>query len=1027
MLKSIASFSVRYPTTIIMIVLGIILLGIISFDRLNIDLLPDLNSPRLFVTIDSSDKPPEEMETQYVSDIEGVAARLSKVESVSSVTRVGKAVVTVEYSWSADMDEAFLDLQKSLATFTQGSSDVTVTVSTLDPNASPVMVLAFSHPEIDDLDQLRRTAENIIRNDLIRLEGVASVDILGGRQRQVSVDVDSYLLEAFGFSVDNIASTIQNYNRNLSGGSIVEMGRRYIIKGVSEFSSVSDIRDLIIGYKVSDSTAMLSRTPVYLKDVASVGLTLSEPENIVDANGIRCLGLEVYKEMSTNTLKAVEALNEELEVLRKSLPEYSLTVISDQASFIGASITEVEHTGLIGIVLAVLVLFVFLRRIGVTTVISVAIPISVVATFNLMFFNDLSLNIMTLGGLALGAGMLVDNAIVVMENIFRNAEEGLPIKEAAVKGTAQIGGAIISSTLTTIIVFLPIVYIHGTAGELFKDQAWTVAFSLISSLFVALLVIPMLASKILRKTRDFSEQKSIRFPRYAGFLQNVIHNRGKVLAGAVLAIVLAFITIPMVGSEFIPRSDQGEFQIRLGLPEGTSLDRTAAVSRTIESVVKQVGADDIASIYTKVGPTNATPGESSVFEDENSARITVVLNKNRARSTGRFVDEINSRLELVPDLEFEIIQQQTALQMTIGTDEAPFVVEIKGEDLETLVELTDTVKSMLGSVVGITNLETSFEGGRPEIDIQIDRTVASSFSLTTSQIAEQIRDILSGRDVGRMAYQGDYADIMIEQAEISVSQLANLPIEASGGRLLKLGELSRIVRANAPREIPRNNQSRIGRVTAQLKEGARFDRAIVDAEATLAGLTLPSDYSISFTGEEEKRREAFSELGFALLLAIVLVYMVMAAQFESLLSPFVIILTLPLAGVGAVFGLLITGIQFSIMSYIGIIMLAGIAVNDSIILVDCTNQLRRSGLSLTDAIIKAGEMRIRPIIMTSVTTLLALLPLTFGIGEAASLRSPMAVAVISGLVTSTLLTLVVIPVVYYYISGMVRVRSETSA
>ncbi len=1018
---ALARFSVKYPTTIMMIVLAILLLGIISFGRLGIDLLPDLNNPRLFIEVKSGDRPPDEMEYQYVTRIEALASRQRNVQNVSSVSRVGKAIVTIEYGWDADMDEAFLDLQKSLASYFQSDNETEVNVTQFDPNSSPIMLLALSHPEIGDLNELRRTAENIIRNDLIRLEGVAAVEIVGDRKREVEIQTDPYTLEAYGLTLDRLASTVRNSNRNLSGGSIVEMGRRYIIKGVGEFQNLDEIENLIVAYKTTPAEpgtdAGRDRVPVYLREIATVDFALSDPENIIRVNGEQCLGLEIFKETKSNTISAVAKVDEELASLRRALPGHKLTVIQDQGRFIRSSITEVEQTGLIGILLAVLVLFVFLRRLGVTAVISVAIPISVVATFNLMYFNDLSLNIMTLGGLALGAGMLVDNAIVVMENIFRHLEEGKPLREAAVLGAGQVGGAITSSTLTTIVVFLPIVYIHGAAGELFREQAWTVAFSLLSSLFVAILVIPVLATKFLRTLTSDQAEVSVHFPRYAGFLERVIDNKGKVLLAGAALVAIAIAIVPLVGSEFIPRSDQGEFRIDMTLPEGTSLDRTDGAARNVEAILTGLFADNIEAVYTRVGPTTGSSDETSALEDENNAVINVFLKRDRTSSTRQVVNTLNDRLKEIPDIEFELVQQQTALQLTLGTDASPVVVEIKGEDLDVLEELAQSAKVKLEEVSDLMNVETSFEHGRPEADIVIDRTVAAQFSLTVDQIASQLVDLLAGSSAGEMEYDGDYSEIRIRRPEVSLSELSNALIETPAGRRVALDEIAEIGHTFAPREIIRNNQTRVARITAQIAGSKPFDKVVGEIESVMSRTPLPPEYSFDITGEEQKRREAFGSLGFALLLAVILVYMVMAAQFESLVHPFVIILTLPLAGVGAVIALFILNMQFNIMSYIGIIMLAGIAVNDSIILVDCINQLRRGGMGPREAVVMAGQLRIRPIVMTSVTTVLALFPLTIGLGEGASLRAPMAVAVIGGLITSTLLTLVIIPAVYHVFAG----------
>jgi len=1016
-MNKLARFSVRYPTTVLMLVLAILLLGYISFSRLGVDLLPDLNSPRLFIKIEAGERPPAEMEQQFVSRLEAVAARGRNVENVSSISRVGQALITVEYGWQADMDEAFLDLQKAMADFSQNSDADEITVSQHDPNAVPIVVAVFSHPEIDDLDQLRRTAENIIRHELIRLPGVAAVELVGERQREIEVRTDAYTLEAYGLTINQLASAIQSSNRNMSGGSIVEMGRRYIIRGVGELTVTEDLNNLIVAYKSPAGTAGPSqRTPIYLREIAEVEYVLSEPENIVRLNGKRCIALEIFKEARFNTIDAVAGTNEQLANLRAALPGYDLEVIQDQARFIRSAVTEVEQTGLIGILLAVIVLYVFLRRIDVTAVISLAIPISIVATFNLMYFNGLSLNIMTLGGLALGAGMLVDNAIVVMENIFRHLEDGKSITEAAVLGAGEVGGAITSATLTTVVVFLPIVYLHGAAGELFHDQALTVAYALISSLFVALAVIPMLCSRLIKR-KAARAVDSIKFPAYRRFLVAVLERRKSVVIVGLVLVAATALLVPLVGSEFMPHADQGELFVNLTLPEGTSLERTEGAVRNLETVIRERFGSDLSLIYSRVGSAGSSADVRDALADENSAVMHLVLSPESDITSVELVSGLDRELAELPDIKAHLVLQQTALQSTLGTTTAPLVVEIKGDDLESLAELADSVEGRLAGLAELTNIETSFQEGRPEINIEIDRTVATQFSLSASDIGTAIRDLLSGRNAGQMLYQGEYADIVIRRPEVSLTELAGIVLESPTGRRVRLDEVARLAPTVSPREIIRNNQVRTATVTAHLAGAEPFDKTAKKVSRIINGIPLPPEYSFAVTGEEKLRKDAFGDLKFALLLAIVLVYMVMAAQFESLIHPFVILLTIPLAGVGAVVLLLALHMPFNIMSYIGIIMLAGIAVNDSIILVDRINQNRRAGQELEPAIVNAGLTRIRPIIMTSVTTILALLPLTIGIGEGASLRAPMAIAVIGGLFSSTALTLVVIPAVYHLLAG----------
>ncbi len=492
MLKSITKFSVRYPVTVSMIILATLLLGFISFGKLGIDLFPDLHSPRLYIELVSGERPPEEMEERFVDPVESLAIRQSGVVNVTSTSRVGVALVEVEYTWEKDMNEAFLDLSKALSSFNQENDLEEINVTQYDPNSDPVMLVAFQHSENSDLNELRKTAENYVRNELIRLEGIAEVEVDGAEEIEVLVETSETLLEAYQLDINTISSRINSYNQDVSGGSIVEMGKRYIVRGLSELEQIQDLEEIIVKMGQPSEESGGERIPVLLKDVATISFSPKEQTNAVMLNGEPCVGLSIYKEMRYNTVKAVEELKAAFGEMQKSLPGTTFTIVDDQGDYISSAIGEVRDSLIGGIILAVFVLFLFLRRIGPTAIVSIAIPISIIATFVLMYFSNMTLNIMTLGGLALGAGMLVDNAIVVLENIFRNHEQGELVEEAAVEGTTQVGGAIVASTLTTIVVFIPIVYLRGASGELFKEQAFTVAFSLLCSLVVAILIITML-------------------------------------------------------------------------------------------------------------------------------------------------------------------------------------------------------------------------------------------------------------------------------------------------------------------------------------------------------------------------------------------------------------------------------------------------------------------------------------------------------------------------------------------------------
>nr|WP_319398452.1 efflux RND transporter permease subunit [uncultured Carboxylicivirga sp.] len=1019
-MRAISRFSVNYPVTVAMIVLATILLGFISLSRLGTDLFPEMQNPRIYVELDAGERSPEEIEKRFVEQIEALSVRQNGVINVSSVSRVGSAVITVEFDWSKDIDEAFLDLQKALTTISQDDDIEELNITRFDPNASPVIKAAFRSENIADMNELRKVAENYIRNELIRVEGIADVRITGDEQAEVLVVVDPGLLEVNGLTMSSVLSTINSFNQNVSGGSIEEMGQRYIIKGLSALTSLEDVQNLVVKTTSSQTSSTSAENSsstnaaILLKDVAQVRFKNRDPESIVRLNGDRCLGISIYKETKFNTVEAVEKLETAFASIQKRLPSYELVVVNNQGKFIQSAIGEVQDSALIGVIFAIFILFIFLRRFGVTLIVSLAIPISIVATFNLMYFNGLTLNIMTLGGLALGAGMLVDNAIVVVENIFRKLEQGIPLKEAAIDGTSEVSGALIASTLTTIVVFLPIVYLHGASGELFKDQAWTVAFSLLSSLVVALLVIPVLSNILLKNKKSKPKQVTSQetgFKSYGMFLQKVLERKSWIIIGAVVLVGITVCMIPMVGSEFMPETQSNEVTIETVLPAGTALKRTDATLLQMEQMVKASFGDQLQTIYTHAGP-ESSESSSSTEQGENTGYLKLVLHEDVHIAFNDLVSHLNKLFDGIDGVELRYVQDQSALQTMLGTDEAPLLIQVADENSDNLEETAKKVADLLRTDENVYNVKSSFEDGAPEVNIVIDRVRAGIFDLNVSTIMSAVSDYLSARDGGSMELKGELTSIKLESPDVRLDQLKDLKV-SNGEREVLLSEVATINIGQAPRELIRNNQKRVAKITAMVSDRLPFDHLVKEVEESIHQLDKPYTSTISVLGQEQKRKEAFGSLQFALILSIVLVYMVMASQFESLIHPFTILLTIPLAGVGAVWAFFILGQPFNIMAYIGIVMLGGIAVNDSIILVDAINQFKRLGMQLNEAIIAAGQQRIRPILMTSLTTILALVPLTIGFGDSASLRAPMAIAVIGGLITSTLLTLVVIPCVYY--------------
>lgn len=1028
-MKNIVKFAVSNPVTICMVVLAILLLGKISYDQLSVDLLPDLNNPRLFIELKAGERPPEEIEKQFVKNMESMAIRQSDVTQVSSVVKAGSARITVEYTWTKDMDEAFLDLQKAMNPFSQNKDITELKITQHDPNQSPVILIGLSHQHITDMAELRKVAESYIRNELIRLEGVAEVTLSGQEESTLTIRTDPYKLDAFGLKIEDIASRIEANNQSISGGRVSELGLQYLVKSSSLFTSTEDFENLIVGYKAinkqetaannagSAAEATGDKAPLFLREVATVTFENARPDNIVRINGERSIGLSIYKEMRYNTVKVVDGVARQLAVIEQALPGYHFKVITNQGTFIKSAIGEVKDSAVLGIILAVVILFVFLRRFGTTLIVSMAIPISIVATFNLMFFNGLTLNIMTLGGLALGAGMLVDNAIVVIESIFRNQEKGLSVREAAIKGTSEVAGAVIASTLTTVVVFLPIVYLHGASGELFKDQAWTVTFSLVSSLFVAILVIPMLYDRISgkrKKETEITETKSIRMTGYSHLLRRLIGHRWWVIAGAVGLLAITGFLLPLIGTEFMPRMESKAFTVVVKMPEGTRLERTSSAVSNLEELLYTISGDSLLTVYSHIGEGSGS--ENAIFEGENTAMMKVILSPECKIAPEAVIEQFVRTAENPDGLELTIKQEENSLSSLLGSEGAPIVVEVKGEELDEIAAITEEVKTRLQDVGGLYNIVSSIEDGAPEITISINRTMAGIHNLSVATVIEQLKQQLGGKEAGKMEYRGEMRDIVIKTPDIPLAALGDLVIK-NGEQEFRLREIATFGESQAPKEIYRRGQNRISRVMANMDAGRSLDKVAEEIRRTVKGIELPTNYSITVTGEEEKRQESMNSLLFALALSVILVYMVLASQFESLLHPFTILLTIPLAVVGAILLFFITGTTINMMGVIGIVMLVGIAVNNSIILVDRINQLK-TDRPLTDAIVQAGQQRIRPIIMTTLTTILALLPMTFSFGEGASLRSPMAIAVIGGLITSTLMSLMVIPCVYYVLEKM---------
>ncbi len=1002
-MRKIVNFAIKYPVTVTMMVLAILLLGKISYDRLGVDLFPSLETPKLFIEITTTDKPPTEVESQVVEKIEASAIRASGAKSVTSDVRANGALITVEYLWGEDMDNAFLELQSSMTSFGSNEDIEEIIVSQLDPSAEPIVKLALSHSELGIVD-LTRIANNYVRSQLLSVDGVADVSFSGDLDVEVVVATNPYKLAAFSLTTNQIATKINDNNYRVSGGRIEENGSRYIVNGSNILENIEAFNTIIVSY--------VDGKAIYLKDVADVYIADKKPESIIRLGGEECVGIEIYKESDYNTLKATNGVLAEVERLRQAMPQYDIVVVGNQGEFIERSIGDVQSSAVLGMLLAIVVLFVFLRRVGTTIIISLAIPISIIATFNMFYFGGLTLNIMTLGGLALGAGMLVDNAIVVIENIFRHHEQGKPLTEAIVDGTSQVGGAIIASTLTTIVVFFPIVYIQGQSGSLFREQAWSVTFALVSSLFVAIIAIPVMYSKLIRSTHGESETKSetksLRITWYGDILNKILAKRYMVVTIAAIFVVVVGLLFSTLGSEFMPSSNSKNISMDIELEGGATLNRTRSTVKSIESVISQLAGEDVV-IYSECG---VVLSDGSTTPQSNLATVDVILDENSLITAPNLIEELNAYLSNIPALSVTYHSSEDAVSSLFDSDQGDIIVEIKGDDLAKLSKLQGDVIAGIENIEGIDDLIYQSTTGEKEVTIFVDRVATSIYGFTLQNVINQIDELLNGADAGVMEYQGDMSDIRVTMPEVALSELGNIEISQNGVRIL-LRDIATIEYADSPIEIKRIDQSRVMQVAVMCNSDVALSRVADNIRKQIAQIETPDNYYISIEGSEREREESFNSMIFALILSIVLVYMVMASQFESLLHPFTILLTIPMAVAGAILLFVVTGVNLNIMAAIGMVMLVGIAVNSSILLVDRIGQLRGDGYELHEAIVASAEQRIRPILMTSITTILALLPMALSAADGAEFQRPMAIAVIGGLVASTILSLTVIPCLYW--------------
>lgn len=992
--------------------------GIVGYQRLPLDLLPDISYPSLTVQTDFPDTAPAEVENLVTRPVEEAVGVLRGLRTVHSVSRPGVSEVTLEFDWGADMDLLLLDVREKLDRLILPEEAEDPVVLRFDPSLDPIIRIALGGT--GDLTESRRLADRRLKQAFESISGVASARIKGGLEEEIHVEVDQERLAAVGIPLERVRQVVGVSNVNLPGGSLRGADTQYLIRTVNEYTSVEEIGNLVL------SSAGPSR--VRVRDVATVSWGAKERTEIIRVGGVEAVEIAVYKEGDANIVTTARAVRESLPEMAKLVPEgYELTILFDQSRFIEQALEEVRFTAVVGGILAIVVLFAFLRDFRSTVIIATAIPLSVLFAFMAMYRLDVSLNIMSLGGLTLGIGMLVDNAIVVLESIHRKRTEGLGRTAAAVAGAAEVGGAVIASTLTTVAVFLPIIFVEGIAGALFGDMAITVTLSLLASLVVAVTLIPMLSAigeeaPAATAARGPAARDSLGpvSRAYDRVLRTALSRRIPTIAAAAAIFALCVVAIGGLQTELIPDISQGEFYFEATLPEGTSV---LATDRVLAQMSAPVEDDpEVEVLYTTAGSRLVSGGLSLSTTAEHYGQLNVVLaDRNDEAAEERVANRLRSGFAAIPELE------TTFGKPTYFSLKTPVEVILFSDDLRALAQWAPVLADELAAIPGLVDVRSSLEEGNPELQVVFDRDRLASLGLDMRVVAETLRDRVLGAVPTRFREEDRQIDIRVrnvEEQRRTATDVRNLMIPGPDGGQLRLLTVAEVRADRGPAEIHRVQQQRAAVLSANL-EGRGLGAAVRDIEALLERNPPPPGVVAELGGQIDEMQTSFASLRFALALAVFLVYLVMAATFESLVHPFVVLFSIPLALVGVVIGLLVTGTEVSVIALIGVVMLVGIVVNNAIVLIDTVNQLRRAGMDKIEAVIRGGHLRLRPILMTTLTTVLGLLPMALSLGEGAELRAPLAVTVSFGLLFSTVLTLVVIPAVYAVVPSKVRAEPET--
>ncbi len=1015
---NLPGFSVRRPVFTTMVTLIIVILGAVSLARLRIDMLPAIELPTLSVRTAYQGASPEVMESLVTQIIEEIIATTPGVEEITSVSSEGSSEVSVTFVWGTDIDIAATDvrsrLEDELSELPEGIERPQI--RKFDVASFPVVLLGISSPM--DPVELTRLIEDQIRYRFARMPGVAQVDMWGGFDRELRVELDPARLQALELSLDTVTEAIRDANVDLPAGEIDRGRLQLTLRAPAEFQNVDQMRSTVVATR--DGAA------ITLGQIGTVQDTYQRLDRIIRVNGERGVRVAIRKQADANTVEVARAILDEVEAINLDYPQINVVPVLNQGNFIERSIANVARSVAYGGALAVLVLVFFLFNLRSTLVIGLAIPTSMVATFALIYFSGFTINLMTLGGLALGVGMMVDNSIVVLENIFRRRDEDQEAPDtAAVEGAREVGPAIVASTITTLVIFLPLVFVQGIAGLLFREMAFTIVFALGASLLVALSLVPMLASRLVRAP-DEIEGKGGWWARmahrsrviyddagvaYRDLLHRVLRHRGLTLLVAAAITGASALLLPLLGSEFLPPSDEGEVRVTGEMEIGVRLDLLDDMTRRMEALVFPAVPEAVASVTT-AGSSPRRPDQASNGE----IQISLTPAGERTRSNSEIARALRTLLEgQLPGMTIRTRapQGQFLLERLLGGEEG-LRVEARGFDFETLDRLIAEAAEVIAEVPGVTDVDVTRGEGIPQARIEVDRAKAASLGVSVRDVTEVLQVAVAGRQVGEYRTEGNSYRIFVQLADVRNQELdtiLSLTVQTQDGDAVPLRNLVTTEQARGPLLVDRKDQQRVASLEANVA-GRDMGSVAADVRAKLREIPKPLGYELRLSGSVEEQEEAFDELLISMVLALLLVYMVLAAQYESFRDPIVVMLAVPVAGVGVLLTLWLTHTTLNVQSYIGCIMLGGIVVNNSILLVDQAGALRREGLSVDAAAAEAGRRRLRPILMTTLTTILGLLPLAFGVGEGADAQAPLARAVVGGLTGSTLITLVLIPAMY---------------